>query len=760
PADFTFRGAAGSGSNIAGGDIYFDASNGTGAGGSGDFIFRTAPSASVETITFDNVTEADSGGNNESYLAFSHMTGTGNNRILIVGVSIDGAGSGVSSMTYAGDSLTKIAEQTSGGTVEAQLWYLVNPDSGSNTLAVTMINNSEAFSVGAMTFEGVNQSNPIGTYASAYGDSTAASVTVSSGTGQMVVDVVASDDGVSVSPGSGQTERWDNYDSYTTGGGSTENGASSVTMSWTVPNDNWAIIGVPLKQAGMTTDINQLAERMRITDTGKIGIGTSSPTELLTVYNGSTTGTYTTSGWAHSSDERLKMNVTALGGALDTVSRLQGVSFNWKTNPTGDRQIGFIAQDVLGVLPEVVTGSEEEGYGIAYGNLTALLVEAVKELHAEQGTVAASLESRLDTLDLSTGKTATTLGELQSSVNTQLAIVGDSLSTLGKETDTLDGRLAALDDPDAGRLTTLDSRILSLEKTVGLSNATLSHETRIAQIESEMTTLRDEHLALMDFFSAFELGDVMRKDALGNVDLLGGKLTLGTLVADKLCLEDVCVTKAQLQGMLDATGQAAAEPASEAVAPTASGAVAGVSTDSSGVGSTFETWAGNIDAGWTKDYLMVLDENAYASGEGNASGYSVSYDVDLSGAKKKAKLTVEFSPTADPSGIDKLTTLRIFTPEGSWLAAMSGNDGNAEFPGVFRGKKSFVIPVRISATLGRKVVVEYTLPDAATAMPYDLKIQKQAGVGAVPIAISVIGPDGTKTEKNITLDTDFVTRVQ
>ena len=766
PADFTFRGAAGSGSNIAGGDIYFDASNGTGAGGSGDFIFRTAAPADGGGITFDATSTGHSSGTTS--LSWSHTVGSNDSRLLIVGVSV-GTTTNVSSVTYGGVSLTRLTYKDNGSQNRTELWYLKNPSSGAANIVVNMA-SSAMLTAGATSWYNVDQDTTFGTPVTASGSTTTPTVNVSSAVNDMVVDVVAGhvDMGsASLGVGSGQTQRW-NYGQTESvmngeaGAGSNETGASTVSMSWSLSGgaaSSWSISAVSIKPA-LNTSVNNLAERMRITDAGKIGIGTSSPTEALTVYNGSTTGTYTTSGWAHSSDARLKTNVTALGGALDTVSRLQGVSFNWKTNPAGDRQIGFIAQDVLGVLPEVVTGSEEEGYGIAYGNLTALLVEAVKELHAEQGAVAASLESRLDTLDLGVDMNATTFGGLQSSVNTQLAIVGDSLSTLGKETDTLDGRLAALDDPDAGRLTTLDSRILSLEKTVGLSNATLSHETRIAQIESEMTTLRDEHLALMEFFSTFELGDVIRKDALGNVDLLGGKLTLGTLVADKLCLEDVCVTKTQLQGMLDATGQAAAEPASEAVAPTASGAVAGVSTDSSGVGSTFETWAGNIDAGWTEDYLMVLDENAYVSGEGNVSGYSVSYDVDLSGAKKKAKLTVEFSPTADPSGIDKLTALRIFTPEGSWLAAMSGNDGNAEFPGVFRGKKSFVIPVRISATLGRKVVVEYTLPDATTAIPYDLKIQKQAGVGAVPIAVSVIAPDGTKTEKNITLDTDFVTRVQ
>jgi len=93
---------------------------------------------------------------------------------------------------------------------------------------------------------------------------------------------------------------------------------------------------------------------------GNVGIGTASPSEKLTVYNGSTTGTYTTSGWAHSSDARLKTNIESITGALDTLSLLDGVSFHWVNDPEGDRQIGFIAQDVMGVLPEVVTGSDED----------------------------------------------------------------------------------------------------------------------------------------------------------------------------------------------------------------------------------------------------------------------------------------------------------------------------------------------------------------------------------------------------------------
>ncbi|MEI7750070.1 MAG: peptidase G2 autoproteolytic cleavage domain-containing protein [Candidatus Moraniibacteriota bacterium] len=336
------------------------------------------------------------------------------------------------------------------------------------------------------------------------------------------------------------------------------------------------------------------------------------------------------------------------------------------------------------------------------------------------------------------------VNQASASLDTQLASQTSTLSDLRSSVDALllqiNGTLSATptDTGLAGKLTTLDSRVLSLESTVGVSTSSLTHETRIAQLESQMTTLQDESLTLMDFFSTFKQGGIVTKDTKGNVDLLGGNLTLGTLIAEKLCLEDVCVTKDQLKGMLDATGQAAASPSTSPSTST--------STDS----TTTDTPPGTIDATWTKDYLMVTNENTTPT-------YSISYAVDLSGTKPKALLTVTYAPTNDPSGIDTLTTLLIYTPEGSGLTAISGNNGTPSFPALYKGKKSFVIPVKVSATQGQKVTVEYGLPASATASPYDLKIQKQTDItGSVPVSLSITNADKTKTTKNITLDTDFV----
>jgi hypothetical protein len=132
------------------------------------------------------------------------------------------------------------------------------------------------------------------------------------------------------------------------------------------------------------------------TDRGYIGIYTATPSENLDV-NGNarfrSIGSSASSGALHytangtlttnTSDERLKTNITTLNGALNKVNQLRGVTYNWKENPSGDTRIGFIAQEVNSVVPELTftnPNSTDKYMGVHYDNVTALLVEAVKEL--------------------------------------------------------------------------------------------------------------------------------------------------------------------------------------------------------------------------------------------------------------------------------------------------------------------------------------------------------------------------------------------
>lgn len=91
------------------------------------------------------------------------------------------------------------------------------------------------------------------------------------------------------------------------------------------------------------------------------------------------------------SDIRVKTNIEQIPDALDKVCQLSGYTFD-RTDVSFDdegtpdrpiRQTGVIAQEVLEVLPEAVTGDEKGHYSVAYGNMVGLLIEAIKDLKAE-----------------------------------------------------------------------------------------------------------------------------------------------------------------------------------------------------------------------------------------------------------------------------------------------------------------------------------------------------------------------------------------
>jgi hypothetical protein len=90
------------------------------------------------------------------------------------------------------------------------------------------------------------------------------------------------------------------------------------------------------------------------------------------------------------SDRAVKTNFEVIPNALEKVKSISGYTYD-RTDfvvdeETGEmpdtRQAGVIAQEVEKILPEVVCG-EEGNKGVAYGNMVALLIEAIKELSAE-----------------------------------------------------------------------------------------------------------------------------------------------------------------------------------------------------------------------------------------------------------------------------------------------------------------------------------------------------------------------------------------
>jgi hypothetical protein len=105
------------------------------------------------------------------------------------------------------------------------------------------------------------------------------------------------------------------------------------------------------------------------------------------------------------SDIRYKKNIEPIKNALDKVMGLNGVTFDWNNENYPNEQfkkgkdIGLIAQEVEKVLPEVVL-TDSQGYkAIEYGNITALLVEGMKQQQKEINELKAKYQALEDKIN-------------------------------------------------------------------------------------------------------------------------------------------------------------------------------------------------------------------------------------------------------------------------------------------------------------------------------------------------------------------------
>ena len=96
------------------------------------------------------------------------------------------------------------------------------------------------------------------------------------------------------------------------------------------------------------------------------------------------------------SDQRLKENIITIDNPMEKIMQMRGVYYNKKDDASKTRNVGVIAQEIEAIFPEVIhTSIESEQYKtVAYGNMTALLVEGMK---AQQSTIH-SLQTTLSTL--------------------------------------------------------------------------------------------------------------------------------------------------------------------------------------------------------------------------------------------------------------------------------------------------------------------------------------------------------------------------
>ena len=189
-------------------------------------------------------------------------------------------------------------------------------------------------------------------------------------------------------------------------------------------------------------------EGIFITNDGKVGVGESSPEELLHINGGKLkignyetfedggihtlatnsnlkplvddtrdlgrsnyrwTDVYATNGTIQTSDRREKENIRQTSYGLNEVMQLKPVAFTWKNKPEQGEKLGLIAQDILEVIPEVVktedwetnqnTGQLEkvkvDKLGVYYSDLIPVLIKGMQE----QQDIIEQLEARIRSLE-------------------------------------------------------------------------------------------------------------------------------------------------------------------------------------------------------------------------------------------------------------------------------------------------------------------------------------------------------------------------
>jgi hypothetical protein len=178
--------------------------------------------------------------------------------------------------------------------------------------------------------------------------------------------------------------------------------------------------------------------RMTIKNGGNVGINTTSPESgsLLTISHpgdskyglnldssvtsgtqyhlqfkrGGTQAGYITSNSAttiafnNASDERLKENIQNSNSAIQDLKDIQVRQFDWKDNIDTHRDFGFVAQELVNVVPEAVTQGTDElddngkpvrSWGVDYSHIVPRLVKVCQE----QQTKIEELEARITTLE-------------------------------------------------------------------------------------------------------------------------------------------------------------------------------------------------------------------------------------------------------------------------------------------------------------------------------------------------------------------------
>lgn len=163
-------------------------------------------------------------------------------------------------------------------------------------------------------------------------------------------------------------------DEYTFATTSSDPGSSPVTVN----------TYIPIRSGRVYIENTENATGLGTGGSLNVAGGASIIKDVYVGGNVAATGTVTAS-----SDIRLKENINTLENTLDKIKNFRGVTYTKKDS--GENEIGFIAQELEESFPELVETNSDGYKSVAYGNMSAVLLQCIKELQHEIQTIKSSL---------------------------------------------------------------------------------------------------------------------------------------------------------------------------------------------------------------------------------------------------------------------------------------------------------------------------------------------------------------------------------
>ena len=338
------------------------------------------------TLTVLSTNTATDGAGGSTMTIINVVVPAGSSEMLLVGVTFN-PGSTVSGITYGGKTLTLVKGAGDGTYDRAEVWQLLNPTVGTTNLVITFASSATDISVGALVFNGVNQTTPFSAMSTNGGNSTTPSVTIASATGDEVFNLIASRSATSgTTTGSGQVRYWS---LPSTGGGYTSLGAASiapgagsVTNSWTTPSGTyWSSIAVSIQPAagggsGPATNATSFVQTPLFASPFTMPAGgTVTITNYITITNGSlSSGPAVTATLQYNGTNIITLSNSTYSAASNTLVS-SGVLASNVTVPTG-----------MGITCVISNGVPGTAFHINYDSTNA---PSVIVLPASAGSVIA-----------------------------------------------------------------------------------------------------------------------------------------------------------------------------------------------------------------------------------------------------------------------------------------------------------------------------------------------------------------------------------